>query len=33
MWHDHPFTKRSKTTKRAVGVEVRGNGEGGLDKI
>ena len=32
MWCDHPFSQRSKATKRAVGVKVGGNGEG-LDKI
>ena len=30
--HDHPFSQRNKATKRAVGVEVGGNGER-LDKI
>ena len=34
MWHDHPFSQRNKTTKRAVGVrgwrlEVEGSGEVG----
>ena len=25
MWHDHPFSKRNKTTERAVGVGVEHN--------
>ena len=28
MWRDDPFTQRNKTIKRAVGVDVGGNGEG-----
>ena len=27
MWHDHPFSQRNKTTKRAVGLEVGEDGE------
>ena len=26
MLHNHPFSQRNKATKRAVGVEVGGNG-------
>ena len=37
MWHNHPFSQRNKTTKRAVEVEeflLRGGGEGGgVEKI
>ena len=34
MWCDHPFSQRSKTTKRAVGVGVRCDMEGGgFDEI
>ena len=34
MWRDHPFSQRSKTTKRAVGVGVRCDMEGGgFDEI
>ena len=29
MCRDHPFSLRNKTTKRTVGVEVGGDGEGG----
>ena len=28
MWHNHPFSQRNKTTKRAVGVEVDVQGVG-----
>ena len=30
MWHNNPFSQRNKTTKRAVGVEVGGEGWWGL---
>ena len=35
MWHDHPFSQRSKTTERAVGVGVGGDREeeGGWTKF
>ena len=33
MWHDHPFSQRNKTLKRAVGLNIGGDGGGGLDKI
>ena len=36
MWHDHPFSQRSRTTEKTVGVEVGGDrevGERGLDKV
>ena len=33
MWRDHPFSQRNKTTKRPVGVELKVNREGGLDKF
>ena len=26
MWHNHPFSQRNKTSKKAVEVKVRGNG-------
>ena len=29
MWHDHPFSQRTKETKRAVVVEAKG----GLDNM
>ena len=29
MWRDHPFIQRNKTIKRAVGVGVGGEREGG----
>ena len=29
MWRDHPFSQRSKTTERVVGLGVVGNREGG----
>ena len=29
MWRDHPFSQKNKTTKRAVGVGVGGDREGG----
>ena len=32
MWHDHPFSQRNKTTKIALGVEVGGDGEGGVEQ-
>ena len=28
MWCNHPFSQRNKRTKRAVGVEVGGDGKG-----
>ena len=30
MWRDHLFSQRNKTTKRAVGLQVGGDGEGGF---
>lgn len=30
MLHDHPFSQRNSATKRAVGLEVGGNGEEGV---
>ena len=27
MWHDHPFSQRNKSTKKAVEMEVGGDGE------
>ena len=33
MWHNDPFSQRNKTSKIAVEVNARGNGEKGLDKI
>ena len=34
MWHDHPFSQRSRTTKRTVGMGVGGDrGVRQLDKI
>ena len=27
MWHDHPFSKRNRTTDRTVGVGVEGDKE------
>ena len=34
MWCNHPFSQRSKTTERAVGVGVGGDRkEAGLDNI
>ena len=29
MWRDHPFRQRNKTSERAVGVRVGGDGERG----
>ena len=29
MWHDHPFSQRNKTTKRALGYGLEGNRKGG----
>ena len=35
MWRDHPFSQRSMTTERAMGVGVGGDREvgEGVDKI
>ena len=33
MWHDHPFSQRKTTSKRAVKVKVGGNGKEGFDKF
>ena len=29
MWRNYPFSQRNKITKRAVGVDVGGDGDGG----
>ena len=33
MWHNHPFSQTSKTSKIVVEVKVGGNGKEGLDKV
>ena len=33
MWCNHPLSQRNKTTKKAVGMEVGGDGEWGGKKF
>ena len=33
MSHDHPFSQKNKTTKKAVEMEVGGDGEGVVVQI
>ena len=32
-WHKHPLSQRNKITKRAVGLKVKGDREGGSTKF